>query len=90
MFPPNCTGCHMRCCPNVKPFPVPGDKDYPFSLPIKTHLDLKDMSQAELSRKSGLSAPMVSEVIAGKRNPSAKNLKRIAMALDVSMDIIKL
>ena len=86
--PPNCQFCHMTCCPNWEPFEpktiIPDNLK--FTLPMI--LKLRKMSQNELAKISGLTPAAISQIINKKRNPTAKTLKKIADALEVTMDSI--
>lgn len=42
----------------------------------------KNLSQAELARKVGISQPSLFYIESGKRNPKVKTAKRIAAVLD--------
>lgn len=57
---------------------------------IKLLLKEKDVTQAELARRLGMTTGGINHYIKGKRTPSVKQLKRIARALGVTVqDIIK-
>ncbi|MEI6396670.1 MAG: helix-turn-helix transcriptional regulator [Candidatus Taylorbacteria bacterium] len=47
----------------------------------------KDMTQAELARKSGIGQATLSRLETGNYNPSIKFLKRIAKALDLKLTV---
>lgn len=49
----------------------------------------KDMSLRELARKTGVTAPFLSDVELGKRFPGAENLALIAKALDVTVEYLE-
>lgn len=54
---------------------------------IKSKMIEKNISQAELSRNTGMSTPYISMLVNGKiPDPKASNVYRIARALDVSLD----
>lgn len=46
----------------------------------------KNMTQAELAKESGLTPDWISHFETGKREPSFRNLIKIADALDVPLD----
>jgi len=50
-------------------------------------LESREISQAELSRRSGLSEKLISEIIAGKNPITAKTAVALEKALDVSAKI---
>jgi len=49
----------------------------------------KDLSLRELARKLGVSAPFLSDVELGRRNPSDKVLARLAQVLGASADELR-
>lgn len=50
--------------------------------------DEKKLSQAELAEKAGLQTAAISHFETGQRKPSFENLKRLANALNVSIDYL--
>lgn len=50
------------------------------------YLELKGMTQAELSRKSSVSTGLISKYVTSNSNPTVPNLVLIANALNVSVD----
>lgn len=54
-----------------------------FKSRFQTALDSKQISRAELSRRTGLSEPLLHYYITGKFEPKAANVKLIADALGV-------
>lgn len=50
-------------------------------------LESREISQAELSRKSGLSEKLISEIVSGKNPITAKTAIAFEEALDVSANI---
>lgn len=55
---------------------------------LRTARELRGLSQAELAIRAGLQPSAVSHFEAGRRTPSAENLKKIADALDVTTDYL--
>ena len=55
---------------------------------LKEIRELRQLTQAELSRKAGLPATSVSHFEAGSRKPSFDNLKRLSAQLAVSTDYL--
>lgn len=55
---------------------------------LKSILILKDMSQGELARRSGLTTAAISRYCTGSRIPTSDNLLKICDALDVSADFL--
>lgn len=52
---------------------------------------LKGMTQAELGKKIGMSYQQIGQYENGKRNPKLQTIKKLAIALEVSMyDILKI
>jgi len=56
---------------------------------IRELRDKKDISLRELARKADISAPFLSDVELGRRNPSEHNLRRIAELLDADYEELK-
>jgi|GEM_PF-537288 len=54
-----------------------------FAAVLKRLLEEKNISAAELSRRSGVSKPLLSDYLKGKYEPKLKNIEAIAKALDV-------
>lgn len=52
-------------------------------LPLKAWCDALGLSFAELSRRSGVAAPAVSDYARGKRNPTLRNIEALARALEI-------
>jgi transcriptional regulator with XRE-family HTH domain len=51
---------------------------------LKTSLEAKGKSQAELARQSGVSKPYLSQLFSGKaKNPTVDKINKIAAALDI-------
>ena len=59
-----------------------------FGAKIKSLRLQKNMSQEELSSKSGLHRTYISDIERGVRNVSLKNIEKIAKALSVSPDVL--
>lgn len=55
---------------------------------LKSVRELRGLSQNQLATNSGLPPSSVSHFEAGARKPSLDNLKRIAVALDVTTDYL--
>ncbi|MBK9293907.1 MAG: helix-turn-helix transcriptional regulator [Oligoflexia bacterium] len=49
---------------------------------------LRDLSQADLAKKSGLSQSTIAHIENGKKDPSVATLKKIAAALDVHIAVL--
>lgn len=52
------------------------------SLPIRDWCEALNLTQAELARRAGLPAPVVSDYARGKRNPTLRTIEALAKALD--------
>lgn len=53
---------------------------------IKSVMDAKGISQAELSRRTGIAPPHISRILSGDRtDPNLSTAERIAVALKVSL-----
>jgi len=59
-----------------------------FGVKIKSLRLQKNMSQEELSSKTGLHRTYISDIERGVRNVSLKNIEKIAKALSVSPDVL--
>jgi len=77
-------------CFSVQPMPLPSspgetlDKWVAYiSKRIKTLRSEKNMTQQDLSRKSGIPQPYISRLERGEHSPSAKTIRRLATALGV-------
>lgn len=53
---------------------------------VKVWREYRDMTQAELSKRSGVSAAYLSQIEAGKKSGSVDTLKKIAAALNLDLD----
>ena len=56
--------------------------------PVKVYREYRNMTQAELAQKAGLSADMIKKIESGKSDGSLKSLKAIAAALNVDIEDI--
>lgn len=54
-----------------------------FQARLKEGLRLRNMKASELSKKTGISQPLLSYYLHGERNPNANNIYDIARALNV-------
>lgn len=54
--------------------------------PLKVWREYRGMTLASLAEVCGVSAPAISQIETGKREPSASLLKRLAAALSCDMD----
>lgn len=59
-----------------------------FAERLRQARELRGWSQAELAEKAGLQTSAVSHFEVGRRSPSFDNLKRLAEALEVSIDFL--
>jgi transcriptional regulator with XRE-family HTH domain len=59
--------------------------EYRFGKAIRRRRRELDLSQEELAEKSGLHRNYISGIENGKRNPSLKNIVKLAVALDISV-----
>ncbi len=59
-----------------------------FSERLKSARELRDLTQSELAKRSGLQASAISHFETRARKPSFDNLKRLADALDVTTDFL--
>lgn len=57
-----------------------------FSKKLKLAMELNNITQAQLSRKSGLSKSSISQYLSGKFEPKSENLFILANALEVSVE----
>lgn len=57
-----------------------------FSEKLKKAMDERDMSQSQLSALSGIGKSSISQYLSGKNVPTDKAKKKLADALDVSVD----
>ena len=56
---------------------------------IQAALDMRDMSQADLARKTGLSTGLIAQIVSGHtQDPRFSNVVKIARALDVSLNYL--
>ena len=55
---------------------------------LRAARDIRDLSQGELAKRSGLQPSAVSHFETGARKPSFDNLRRLADALDVTTDYL--
>jgi transcriptional regulator with XRE-family HTH domain len=55
---------------------------------LRAARDLKDMSQSDLAAKAKLPASSIAHFEAGARKPSFDNLRRLAIALQVTTDYL--
>lgn len=53
---------------------------------LRRRMYVKNISQSELSRRTGIDQGMISRYISGKANPTLHNGYKIARALDCSID----
>lgn len=59
-----------------------------FKTRLKEIRELREMTQAELSKRAGLPATSVSHFESGSRKPSFDNLRRLSQVLAVSSDYL--
>ena len=59
-----------------------------FKLRLQQTRKLRELSQDELANKAGLPSTAVSHFESGKRKPSFDNLRKLADALEVSIDYL--
>ena len=62
------------------------EKTEAFRRNVREVLALKDMTQGELARRTGLSQAWLSEMLNGKANPSLLTCERIARALATPLE----
>lgn len=60
----------------------------PFPEILRKTREAKGLSQAELAEKAGMQPSAISHFEAGRRAPSFDNLKRLADALNVTIDFL--
>lgn len=79
-----------RANPPVPPLPPPdepGDADAAaFGAALRAVRERRGLRQQELAELAGLTAPQVSSFEAGARMPTVRTLRRLAAALDASLD----
>lgn len=64
-------------------------KDMSLGERIQAALDVREMTQADLARKSGLSTGLVAQIVSGRTaDPHFTNVVKIAKALDVSLNYL--
>lgn len=51
---------------------------------LKTALEIRDISQSELSRKTGIGKSSISTYLTGEYEPKQKNIYKMALALNVN------
>lgn len=61
-----------------------------FSDWLVNELRVRNISQAELARKSGVSQPVISRVISNERNPSPDTLQKFAKGLRININEVYL
>lgn len=59
-----------------------------FKTRLRLAREIRELSQSDLAAKSGLPASSISHFEAGSRKPSFDNLRRLALALEVSTDFL--
>lgn len=57
-----------------------------FGIRLRKTIERKGISQSELSAKTGISQPMISQYILGRKSPTFYRVDKIAKALGCSMD----
>jgi transcriptional regulator with XRE-family HTH domain len=62
-------------------------KTFPFRLQYAREI-MRKMSQEELSKKSGIPNTLICKFENGEREPSFQNLKKMAIALEISADYL--
>jgi transcriptional regulator with XRE-family HTH domain len=55
---------------------------------LRAARELRELSQSQLANKAGLQASAISHFETGTRKPSFENLRRLAIALDVTTDFL--
>jgi transcriptional regulator with XRE-family HTH domain len=63
------------------------EKELAISERLKYLRNLRQLSQAELARTSGVSQATVAQIESGRKDPSVTTLKKLASALDVTIGI---
>ena len=80
----------MRATPPAPPLPPPdepGDADAAaFGAALRAVRERRGLRQQELAELAGLTAPQVSSFESGARMPTVRTLRRLAAALDASLD----
>ena len=59
-----------------------------FSVQLTTLCDLRGLTYEDLALRSGINITQIGRYAIGGRLPSAKNLHRLACALDISADVL--
>lgn len=59
-----------------------------FGRRLRTLIQKKHMGQRELSEMTEIPVPIISNYVNGKNNPGAGNIRRLAKALDCSIDYL--
>ena len=54
--------------------------------PVKVYRSFRGLSQAGLSRRSGVNRVQIIDIEAGRKNGSVETLRKLAMALGVGLD----
>lgn len=62
------------------------DKVYSFAQALAAHLESRGLTQKELATRMGVTEGMVSQYLAGHRNPGLDLIQRIADALESKLD----
>lgn len=56
---------------------------------VQKALDVREMTQADLARRSGLSTGLIAQIVSGRTaDPRFTNVVKIAKALDVSLEYL--
>ena len=56
---------------------------------IQFAMDMRDMTQADLARATGMSTGLIAQIVSGRtKDPHLSNVIKIARALDVSMNYL--
>lgn len=56
---------------------------------IQFAMDMRDMSQADLARATGMSTALIAQIVSGRtKDPHLSNVVKIARALDVSLNYL--
>ncbi len=68
--------------------PTPKDSsDFTLSERVKYLRGLRQMSQAELAKTSGVSQATVAQIESGRKDPSVTTLRKLAAALDITVGV---
>jgi transcriptional regulator with XRE-family HTH domain len=59
-----------------------------FAIRLKSARELRQLTQGDLGTKAGLPASSIAHFEAGNRKPSFANLRKLAIALDVTTDYL--